>query len=215
MATSASRKAVMTLYCSSTCPYSHRTRIVLYEKAIAADVEYVDPGLPPEDLLELNPYGTMPTLVDRDLVLYDSRIIMEYLDERFPHPPLHPMDPVARARARMLVHRIDQDWYSLLHEIEGSATRPSLPARKLLRESLIAAMPAFSAKPFFLSDEFSLVDCAMAPLLWRLASLGIDLPRQADVIRRYALRLFGRPAFQASLSDSERKLPLTCEAMPA
>jgi RNA polymerase-associated protein len=123
----------MTLFCSSSCPYSHRTRVVLYEKAISADVEYVDPGQPPEDLVELNPYGTMPTLVDRDLVLYDSRIIMEYLDERFPHPPLHPMDPVARARARLLVHRIDQDWYSLLREIEDGSPETGVKARKLLR----------------------------------------------------------------------------------
>lgn len=205
----------MTLFCSSTCAFSHRARIVLYEKAIAADVEFVDPRRPPEDLIELNPYGTMPTLVDRDLVLYDSRIIMEYLDERFPHPPLHPMDPVARARARMLVHRIDQDWYSLLDEIEKSGQKGDLRARKLLRESLIAATPAFGAKPYFLSEEFSLVDCAIAPLLWRLAWLGIDLPRQSDVIPRYAARLFERPAFRASLSDFERELPLTFEAVSA
>ena len=189
--------------------------MVISEKAIAADVEYVDPSRPPEDLLELNPYGTIPTLVDRELVLHDSRIIMEYLDERFPHPPLHPMDPVARARARMLVHRIDQDWYSLLEEIESSGEKSTMRARKLLRESLIAATPAFEAKPFFLSEEFSLVDCAIAPLLWRLASLGIDLPRQSDVIRRYASRLFERPAFQASLSEYERELPVTFEALSA
>lgn len=205
----------MTLFCSATCPYSHRARMVISEKAIAADVEYVDPSRPPEDLLELNPYGTIPTLVDRELVLHDSRIIMEYLDERFPHPPLHPMDPVARARARMLVHRIDQDWYSLLEEIESSGEKSTLRARKLLRESLIAATPAFEAKPFFLSEEFSLVDCAIAPLLWRLASLGIDLPRQSDVIRHYASRLFERPAFQASLSEYERELPVTFEALSA
>lgn len=203
----------MTLFSSSTCAYSHRTRIVLYEKAIAADVEFVDPARPPEDFLELNPYGTMPTLVDRDLVLYDSRIIMEYLDERFPHPPLNPLDPVSRARARMLVHRIDQDWYSLLDEIEKSTDKVSLRARKQLRESLIAATPAFGSKPFFLSDEFSLVDCAIGPLLWRLASLGVELPRQPGVIQRYAGRLFERPAFQASLSDYERELPPTFEAI--
>lgn len=205
----------MTLFCSATCPYSHRARLVIFEKAIAADVEYVDHGRPPEDLLELNPYGTTPTLVDRDLVLHDSRIIMEYLDERFPHPPLHPMDPVARARARMLVHRIDHDWYSLAEEIERTPDRSNPRARKLLRESLIAATPAFDAKQFFLSEEFSLVDCAIAPLLWRLASLGVELPKQADTIRRYASRLFERPAFQASLSDYERELPLTFGALSA
>lgn len=215
MATSASRKAVMTLFCSPTCAFSHRARFVLREKGIAADVEFVDPAQPPEDLLELNPYGTSPTLVDRDLVLYDSWIIMEYLDERFPHPPLHPMDPVARARARMLVHRIDQDWYSLLLDIENSGEASGVKARKQLREGLIAATPVFAAKQFFLSEEFSLVDCALAPLLWRLGSIGIDLPRQSAEIGRYAKRLFGRQGFQASLSDYERELPLALDAMSA
>lgn len=195
----------MTLFCSSTCAYSHRTRIVLHEKGISADIEYVDLEDPPEDLVELNPYGTMPTLVDRDLVLYDSRIIMEYLDERFPHPPLHPMDPVSRARARLLVHRVEHDWYSLLGEIESAPDRKNPKARKLLRERLIAAVPIFAAKPYFLSDEFCLVDCSLAPLLWRLPMLGIDLPRQADAIKSYSARLFERDSFQASLSEEERE----------
>lgn len=206
MATAPSRKSVMTIYCSPTCAYSHRTRIVLYEKGISADIEFVDTTQPPDDLLELNPYGSTPTMVDRDLVLYDSRIIMEYLDERFPHPPLHPMDPVSRARARMLVHRIDQDWYALLDDIERSADKKAAKPRKTLRESLIAAIPVFGAKPFFLSEEFSLVDCALAPLLWRLGSVGIDLPKNADPIREYATRIFAREGFQASLSDQEREL---------
>jgi RNA polymerase-associated protein len=205
----------MTLFCSPSCAYSHRARFVLREKAIAADIEFVDPLRPPEDLLELNPYGSSPTLVDRDLVLYDSWIIMEYLDERFPHPPLHPMDPVARARARMLVHRIDQDWYSLLHEIERAGNKPTAQPRKQLREGLIAATPVFAAKQYFLSEEFSLVDCALAPLLWRLAAIGIELPRQSAEIGRYARRLFERQGFQSSLSDYERELPLALEAISA
>ncbi len=205
MATAASRKSAMTLFSSSTCAYSHRTRFVLLEKGISADIEYVDACQPPEDLIELNPYGTTPTMVDRDLVLYDSTIIMEYLDERFPHPPLHPMDPVSRARARMMVHRIDQDWYNLLDEIVRSPDKKSSKARKMLRESLIAAIPVFAAKPYFLSDEFSLVDCALGPLLWRLPTLGIDLPKQADAIKSYAARIFERNGFQLSLSEQERE----------
>jgi RNA polymerase-associated protein len=211
----ASRKSVMTLYCSPLCVYSHRARIVLHEKGIAADVEYINPSQPPEDLLELNPYGTTPTMVDRDLVLYESRVIMEYLDERFPHPPLHPMDPVSRARARMLVHRIDQDWYSLLGEIANAIDTKTVKARKVLRESLIAAVPVFAARPYFLSDEFSLVDCALAPLLWRLPSLGIDLPRQAQPIKAYASRIFERQGFQASLSEQERDLITASELLSA
>ncbi len=178
---------------------------MLLEKGIVADVEYIDCNNPPEDLLELNPYGTTPTMVDRDLVLYDSNIIMEYFDERFPHPPLHPMDPVSRARARMMVHRIDQDWYSLLDEIERMPDKKAAKPRKMLRESLIAAIPVFAAKLYFLSDEFSLVDCAIGPLLWRLPMLGIDLPKHADPIKSYAARLFERDGFQQSLSDQERE----------
>lgn len=215
MATTASRKSVMTLFCSPTCAYSHRTRLVLFEKGIAADIEYVDVNQPPDDLIALNPYGSTPTMVDRDLVLYDSRIIMEYLDERFPHPPLHPMDPVSRARARMLVYRIDQDWYQLLDEIERSTDKKNAKARKLLRESLIAAAPAFATKPYFLSDEFSLIDCTLAPLLWRLPALGIDLSKQAEAIKIYAQRLFDRDAFQASLSEQERDLTPFVEPLTA
>lgn len=216
MASTASRKSVMTLYCSPTCAYSHRVRFVLFEKGIASDIEYINPSQPTDEFLALNPIGNLPTMVDRDLVLYESRIIMEYLDERFPHPPLHPMDPVARARARMLVHRIDQDWFQLLVEIEQSTdTRKKARAVKQLRDDLINAVPLFSAKPYFLSDEFSLVDCSLAPLLWRLPSLGIELPRQAEALKFYANRLFERGAFQASLSDQEREYAIALESPSA
>ncbi len=205
MATAVSRKSVMTLFCSPTCAYSHRVRFALWEKGISADIEYVDVHQPPEDLIELNPYGTTPTMVDRDLVLYDSNIIMEYLDERFPHPPLHPMDPVSRARARMMIHRIDQDWYRLMDEIEKLSDKKAAKPRKMLRESLIASIPVFAAKVYFLSEEFSLVDCTIGPLLWRLPMLGIELPKQAEPIRTYAARLFEREGFQQSLSEYERE----------
>lgn len=204
MSSTVIRKAVMTLFCSPNCAYGHRTRFVMHEKGIAADVEYVDSHHPSAELLELNPYGTLPTMADRDLVLYDCRIIIEYLDERFPHPPLHPMDPVSRARARMMVHRIDQEWFRLLDEIEKPVDKKSAnKARRMLRDSLIAATPLFSSKPYFLSDEFSLVDCTLAPLLWRLASLGIELPKQADPIKVYAKSIFDREAFKESLNDYE------------
>ena len=214
VASNASRKSVMTLFCSPTCAYSHGARIVLFEKGIAADIEYIDVHRPPEDLLALNPNGNTPTLVDRDLVLSETRIIMEYLDERFPHPPLHPMDPVSRARARMLVHRIDQDWFKLLDQIENASDKQQkAQAASQLRDSLNKVIPIFSAKPYFLSDEFSLVDCALAPLLWRLPALGIELPRHAGAIKSYAQRLFDRDAFQASLSDREREYATTVESV--
>jgi RNA polymerase-associated protein len=185
---------------------SHCARFVLHEKGITADIEYYDPSNPPEDLLELNPTGVSPTLIERDLVLYDSRIIMEYLDERFPHPPLHQMDPVSRANARMVIKRIDQDWYQMLDEILNSGEKKSARAKKLLRESLLTAAPIFAARLFFMSDEFSLIDCAIAPLLWRLPSLSIDVSTHNDVINGYAQRLFKRPAFRRSLSDAEKEM---------
>ncbi len=206
MANIITRKSVMTLFSSPTCAMSHCARFVLHEKAVAADIEYYDPTDAPEDLLELNPTGTSPTLIERDLVLYDTRIIMEYLDERFPHPPLHQMDPVSRANARMLIKRIDQDWYQLLEEIQGSGEKKASKARKILRESILSATPIFAARPYFMSDEFSLIDCAIAPLLWRLPSLGIDISTPNEEIINYAQRIFKRPAFKRSLSDAEKDM---------
>ncbi len=199
-------KSGMTLYSPTTCALSHSTRLVLHEKGISSDIIFYDPADPPEDLLELNPNTISPTLIDRDLVLYDSRIIMEYLDERFPHPPLHDLDPVSRAKVRMLIKRIDQDWYQLLDEILTSGEKKSARAKKMLRESLLASEPVFAANDYFLSNEFSLVDCVLAPLLWRLSSMGIDLLAQSDAIGRYANRLFNRDAFQLSLSDEEKRM---------
>jgi RNA polymerase-associated protein len=200
------RKSVMTLFSSPTCAMSHCARFVLHEKGIAADIEYYDPNNAPEDLLELNPTGASPTLIERDLVLYDSRIIMEYLDERFPHPPLHQMDPVSRANARMIIKRIDQEWYPLLDEILHSGEKKSARAKKMLRESILEAAPIFAARPYFMGDEFSLIDCAIAPLLWRLPSLGIDISTPDDVITHYAQRLFSRTGFKRSLSEAEKEM---------
>ncbi len=205
----------MKLYCSPFCPYSHQVRVVWFEKGIQADIEYIDPANPPEDVIDLNPYGDTPTLVDRELVLFDPRIIMEFLDERFPHPPLHPMEPVARAQARMLISRIERDWFSLLNEIESSGDKKGAKARKLLRERLIAATPIFASKPFFLSDEFSLVDCALAPLMWRLSKIGVELPKEAQAIQIYANRIFAREGFQRSLSDVELEMGALPETLSA
>ncbi|GAB4254510.1 MAG: stringent starvation protein SspA [Methylomicrobium sp.] len=180
--------------------------MVLHEKGITADIEYYDVNQPPEELLELNPTGTTPTLIERDLVLYDARIIMEYLDERFPHPPLHQMDPVSRAKARMIIKRIDQEWYELMNEIVHSGEKKSARAKKLLKESLLSAAPVFESRPFFMSDEFSLIDCVMAPFLWRLPILGIETGSAGDALKNYANRLFRRPAFAASLSSAEKEM---------
>lgn len=205
MANTITRKAVMTLFSSPTCAMSHCARFVLQEKGIPADIEYYDPNNAPEELLELNPTGVSPTLIERDLVLYDSRIIMEYLDERFPHPPLHQMDPVSRANARMVIKRIDQEWYALLDEMQHSGEKKSARAKKALKDSLLSSSAIFAARPFFMSEEFSLIDCTLAPLLWRLPSMGIDISNDTGIYY-YAQRLFNRSGFKRSLSDAEKQM---------
>lgn len=181
-------------------------RLALAEKAIGVEIINVNEQQPPEDLIDLNPLGSVPTLVDRDLVLYDSRVIIEYLDERFPHPPLLPPDPVSRARFRLGLTRIENDWYSLLPELEGPTA--AAQARQQLTEGLLASIDAFAAKPFFLSDELSMLDCTLAPILWRLPAFGIVLPAQAKPVQDYARRMFSRSAFRASLSHTERHMNL-------
>ncbi|HEB94590.1 MAG TPA: stringent starvation protein A [Gammaproteobacteria bacterium] len=205
MAVVANRKSVMSLFTGASDVHSHRVRIVLAEKGINFDSVDVDPASPSEDLMALNPYGTVPTLVDRDLVLYDSQVIMEYLDERFPHPPLMPVDPVSRAQSRMTLRRIQRDWDSLLGKIAGSGKEKS-KAVKELRESMTVVAPIFEQKPYFLSDDLSLLDCAVAPILWRLPEYGIELPPAAKSMLEYAQRLFDMESFQASLTENEREI---------
>jgi RNA polymerase-associated protein len=199
----------MTLFSAPNDPWSHRTRIVLAEKGISIDIVSVEPGKFPEDLLDLNPYHSVPTLVDRDLVLYDSRVIIEYLDERFPHPPLMPVDPVTRAQFRLALYRIERDWYGLVHQIESDPDRKSAERhKKILRDTILQSTDLFKIKPYFLSDEFSLVDATIAPILWRLQHYEIDVPPQAQPIVKYANLLFSRPAFRESLSDTEQEMRL-------
>ena len=206
MAVVSNKRSVMTLYSDPHSAYSHRVRVVLAEKSITVDVVDVDPLNLPDELMDFNPYGTLPTLVDRDLKLYESRIIMEYLDERFPHPPLLPVDPVSRAHARLFLYRVERDWYSLMDLILGEREDEAEQARKQLRESLLATAPVFEARPFFMSDELSLVDCAVVPLLWRLPMLDIELPSQAKSVKAYAARMFKRDAFRKSLSEYEEEM---------
>ncbi len=201
------RRAVMTLFSAPTDPWSHRARLVLAEKGIAIDIVTVDAGKLPEDLLDINPYHSLPTLVDRDLVLYDSRVIIDYLDERFPHPPLMPIDPVTRAQFRVALYRVERDWYAMAADIEADPHgKTAAQSRKVLGEAIAASAEVFKAKPFFLSDEFSLVDASIAPILWRLPRFGIELPPQAQPIVKYMNAIFSRPAFRASLTDAERSM---------
>ena len=198
------KRTIMSLYSDSDDVYSHQVRIVLAEKGVNVEILSAKKTNPSAEILALNPYGSLPILIDRDLVLYEARIIMEYLDERFPHPPLLPVYPVARAETRKMMHRIEQDWYSLMlnihnkHQIDEN--------REQLRESLISLEPIFADKPYFLSDEYSLLDCALSPLLWRLHQLGIEIPNDAKALHAYMQRLFKRDSFQLSLTDAERQL---------
>lgn len=200
------RRSSMTVYSEPNCPFSHQTRIVIQEKHIEANIVDLVSGEWPEDVAAANPYGTGPTLFDRDLVLFNSSVIMDYFDERFPHPPLMPVDPVARAQARLMLHRIDKDWYSQWQALSGRERGKTTKARKTLQEDLTVLSPLFENTPFFMSDEFSMLDCALAPLLWRLPSLGVKLPASAKAVDAYANRIFKRDSFQASLTEAERNL---------
>ncbi|MBA2648826.1 MAG: stringent starvation protein A [Legionella sp.] len=197
------KRTIMSLFSDVDDVYSHQVRIVLAEKGVNVEILAVKHNQPSEDLLSLNPYGTVPTLIDRELVLYEARIIMEYLDERFPHPPLLPVYPVARAETRKMMHRIEQDWYYLMHAI---IQNNSDEARGNLFESLSSLDPVFADKNYFLSDEFSLLDCALAPLLWRLPKLNIEIGSKFAGLTAYMQRVFKRDSFQASLTDAEKQL---------
>ncbi len=198
------KRTVMTLYTDLSDVYSHQVRIVLAEKGVNVEIVPASSAAPSQDLLSLNPYGTVPTLLDRDLVLFESRIIMEYLDERFPHPPLLPVYPVARAESRKMMFRVEQDWYQLMNAIvAGEQTEE---ARADLKASLLSLEPIFADKPYFLSEEFSLLDCVMAPLLWRLPALGIEIEPSAKALNAYMQRLFARESFKNSLTEIEKQM---------
>ncbi|MGD8174604.1 glutathione S-transferase N-terminal domain-containing protein [Marinimicrobium sp. ARAG 43.8] len=203
------KRSSMTLFSDGADHYSHRVRLVLSEKGVSADIIDVDPNDKPGELADLNPYNNLPTLVDRDLALYESKVIMEYLDERFPHPPLLPVYPVARAQSRLWMYRLERDWAPLVDTILTSKSKETVAkARKALRESLLAIAPIFAEMPFFMSEEFTIVDCCLAPLLWRLPLLGIDLGKgkQAQPLLAYSQRLFARDAFIRSLTEAERDM---------
>ena len=196
----------MTLYSDPNSAQSHRVRIVLGEKDLIFNVEDIITGQNNEDLIALNPNNTTPTFVDRNLVLYESRVIMEYLDERFPHPPLMPVDPVIRAKTRMVLHYIEKDLYGLLDNIKSSGEKKSSAAKLKLKENLMLSLDFIQGKNFFLSDDFSIIDCSMAPILWRLPEYGIELPKSAKPILKYADKLFERTSFVENLSEQEEEM---------
>lgn len=209
MAVAANKRSVMTLFSSASDMYSHQVRIVLAEKGVSFEIELVDEDNLPSELISLNPYKTVPTLLDRELALYDSKIIMEYLDERFPHPPLMPVYPVARGNSRLMIYRIERNWYSLAQKIQTGTPEEAEAARTKLRNDLLTLAPLFAEYTYFMSEDFSLIDCYLAPLLWRLPILDIELfgPGSKE-LKIYMNRIFERDSFLASLTEVEREMRL-------
>jgi RNA polymerase-associated protein len=209
VAVSVRGRSTMALYSSETSMDCHRVRFVLAEKGINVDIVNVsiDESVA-ADMAELNPYNQAPTLVDRDLVLYDAGVINDYLDERYPHPPLMPVDPVSRAKLRLVHFRVIKDWYSLAYEIESTSGKKADQAAKQLKEGIIAANELFRVSDYILSDELSLVDCTLGPLMWRLAHYGVKLGKPGASVEAYAHRIFSRASFKTSLTQAERDLML-------
>ena len=203
MSNASSKRSVMTLFSNKDDIYCHQVKIVLAEKGVLYENEEVDLQALPEDLMELNPYATVPTLVDRDLVLFSSRIIMEYLDERFPHPPLMPVYPVARGKSRLLMLRTEQDWYPTLETAQNAASEAErAQALKQLKEEILAIAPIFSQNTYFMNDEFSLIDCYVAPLLWRMQELGVEFSGAGSkAVKSYMSRVFTRDSFLQSVGE--------------
>ena len=195
---------MMVLYSGTTCPYSHRCRFVLFEKGMDFEIRDVDLFAKPEDIALMNPYNEVPILVERDLILYESHIINEYIDERFPHPQLMPADPVMRARARLFLHRFEKELFCHIDALEGNNQKNAEKARNLVRDALLQIAPVFTKHKYMLGDEYSMLDVAITPLLWRLDYYGVSMPKPAAPLLKYAERLFSRPAFSEALTSAER-----------
>jgi len=207
MAASPRLRNTLTLFSARDCVLCHRVRLVLAAKGVQYDLVAVDPASPPEDLIDLNPYHSVPTLVERELVLYSASVVTEYLDERYPHPPLMPIDPLSRARLRLAMLRLEHEWVPYVQAAQAPGSKAQGEhARKQLRDLVLASLPLFKASKFFLNPEMSLADCAMAPIIWRLPSLGIVLPKEAKPIEDYGQRIFRNPGFIRSLTPEEKNL---------
>ena len=204
MTTLANRRSAILLFSFPDCLHSHRTRLVIKEKEIAAELHEVDTNNLTEELKIISPYNDFPTLVDRELIIQNSRVIIEYLDERFPHPPLLPVDPVARAKFRLALHRIEQQWYPEFNNSYKNGTLTDSFKEKI-KNYFLEIVPFISDK-FFMSDDFGLVDCSLAPLLWRMKHLNVEIPENKKIIEKYAERIFSRESFQNSLTETEKDM---------
>jgi len=206
MVTSVRLRNTLSLFSARDCVVCHRVRLVLAAKGVSYEMIPVDTANPPEDLVDLNPYHSVPTLVERELVLYSAGVISEYLDERYPHPPLMPVDPLSRARIRLAMQRLELDWVPQVQAIQNGSKSHAEAARKRLKELLMQSLPLFKASKFFLNPEMSLADCALAPVVWRLPSLGVELNKDLKIIDDYGMRIFRNPGFMRSLTPEEKVL---------
>ena len=201
------RQFTLKLYSAPSCPQCHRVRFLLAEKELDYETIIVDGNNKPSELADLNPYNSVPTLVDRDITVYEPRIILEYIDERYPHPPMIPPDPISRANFRMAMYHLEHDWYNQVKKLSSPSRRIANTAKNAMQEMLIANADTFKANRFFWDEEFSILDCSIAPILWRLSSLNVDLPKKnSSPIRQYAKRVFERPAFRKSLTEVEAEI---------
>lgn len=206
MAASPRMRNALTLFSARDDVLCHRVRLVLAAKGVTYELVPVDPTNPPEDLIDLNPYHSVPTLVERDLVLYSASVVTEYLDERYPHPPLMPVDPLSRARLRLAMLRLEHEWVPHVQAIQYGTKVQAEAGRKRLRELVLGSLPLFKAFKFFLNPEMSLADCALAPIIWRLPALGVQLPKEAKPIEDYGQRIFRHPGYARSMTPEERAL---------
>ncbi len=207
MTSVANRRSMMGLYSGNTCIRSHQVRIVLAEKGILTEINNIEGSDVPEDLMALNPYVSLPTLIDRELVLYDSRVIVEYLDERYPHPPLLPVSPVERAKLRLGLATLERDIVEPAVALDAIlGTRAENAHRKKLKSQIISSSDLFGSQRFFLSDEFTIVDCVLAPILWRLELFGIELSDDQKPISNYMSTIFSRNAFKDSMTEDEEEM---------
>ena len=206
MVTSVRLRNTLSLFSARDCVVCHRVRLVLAAKGVSYEIIPVDAANPPEDLVDLNPYHSVPTLVERDLVLYSAGVISEYLDERYPHPPLMPVDPLSRARIRLAMQRLEIDWVPQVQSMQAGTKSQAEAGRKRMKELLMQSLPLFKASKFFLNPEMSLADCALAPIIWRLPSLGVELNKDLKIIDDYGMRIFRNPGFMRSLTPEEKVL---------
>ena len=199
---------MMTLYSGITCPFSHRCRFVLFEKGMDFEIKDIDTFNKPEDLAVINPYNQVPVLVERDLILYESNIINEYLDERFPHPQLMPADPVMRGRGRLVLFRLEKELFVHVATLENQAAtaKEQAKAREAIAQGLTMIAPAYAKNKYVLGDAFSMIDVALAPLLWRLEHYDIKLGKSAAPLLKSAERIFQRPAFAEALTPAEKAM---------